>query len=146
MDIGKIIEDSFVRSFGLYDDLIASLEEATLAARLPQIPSNALGLQLWCVVGARESFSRAIAADQWSGFHCSLETATEKAPVAEALHQSALAVSQVLKSLASYIDVQNRLIIDLLEHEAAHHGQLIRYLYGLRLAIPQSWKSKYALG
>lgn len=145
MAIGKIIEDSFERSFGLYDDLISSLDETTLAARLPQIPSNALGLQLWCVVGARESFSRAIAADQWSGFHCSLETATEKAPVAEALQRSALAVSEVLKTIATYSDVQNRLIIDLMEHEAAHHGQLIRYLYGLKLVIPQSWKTKYAL-
>lgn len=145
MAIGKIIEDSFGRSFGLYDDLIASLEEATLAAKLPQIPSNALGLQLWCVVGARESFSRAIVANQWSGFHCSLETATEKAPVADALQRSALAVSEVLKSIHTYSDVQNRLIIDLLEHEAAHHGQLIRYLYGLKLTIPQSWKTKYAL-
>lgn len=145
MAMGKIIEDSFGRSFGLYDDLIASFEEETLAAKLPQIPSNALGLQLWCVVGARESFSRAIAANQWSGFHCSLETATEKAPVAEALQRSALAVSEVLKSIHTYSDVQNRLIIDLLEHEAAHHGQLIRYLYGLKLAIPQSWKTKYAL-
>jgi len=34
---------------------------------------------------------------------------------------------------------------NLLEHEAQHHGQLIRYLYGLRLPIPASWKSRYAL-
>lgn len=32
-----------------------------------------------------------------------------------------------------------------LEHEAAHQGQLIRYLYGLRLAIPESWRKRYAL-
>ncbi|MEN3941091.1 hypothetical protein WJU23_07350 [Prosthecobacter sp. SYSU 5D2] len=145
MAIGKIIEESFERSFGLYDDLITSLDEGMLGSRLPQIPSNALGLQLWCVVGARESFSRAIAANQWSGFHCSLETATEKAPVAEALRRSAQAVLEVLESIDTYSDVQNRLIIDLLEHEAAHHGQLIRYLYGLKLIIPNSWKSKYAL-
>ena len=37
------------------------------------------------------------------------------------------------------------LVLDLLEHEAAHHGQLIRYLYGLDLPIPDSWKRKYAL-
>ena len=30
--------------------------------------------------------------------------------------------------------------LDLLEHEAAHHGQLIRYLYGLDLPIPETWK------
>jgi len=37
------------------------------------------------------------------------------------------------------------LALDLLEHEAAHQGQLIRYLYGLALPIPASWKRRYAL-
>jgi hypothetical protein len=41
--------------------------------------------------------------------------------------------------------VQRRLAMDLLEHEVAHHGQLIRYLCGLRIDIPESWKSRYAL-
>jgi hypothetical protein len=36
-------------------------------------------------------------------------------------------------------------VLDLLEHEAQHHGQLIRYLYALKLAIPDSWKARYAL-
>jgi hypothetical protein len=42
-------------------------------------------------------------------------------------------------------DVRGRLVLDLLEHEAAHHGQLIRYLYGLKLPIPAGWKRRYAL-
>lgn len=145
MPITHIIADSLDRSFTLYRDLIESLEETTLSSKLPQIPSNTLGLQLWCVVGARESYSRAILANQWAGFTCSLETASVKSPVAEALTRSAQAVSDALKSIETYTDVQNRLIIDLLEHEAAHHGQLIRYLYALKLTIPASWKSRYAL-
>jgi hypothetical protein len=40
---------------------------------------------------------------------------------------------------------QQGFLLDWLEHEAAHQGQLIRYLYGLRLAIPQSWRKRYAL-
>lgn len=145
MPITHIIADSLDRSFTLYRDLIESLDETTLSSKLPQLPSNTLGLQLWCVVGARESYSRAIQANQWSGFTCSLETVSVKTPVAEALARSAQAVSDALKSIETYTDVQNRLIIDLLEHEAAHHGQLIRYLYALKLAIPASWKSRYAL-
>jgi hypothetical protein len=145
MPITHIIADSLDRSFTLYRDLIESLDETALSSKLPQLPSNTLGLQLWCVVGARESYSRAIQANQWAGFTCSLETASVKTPVAEALTRSAQAVSDALKSIETYTDVQNRLIIDLLEHEAAHHGQLIRYLYALKLAIPASWKSRYAL-
>lgn len=145
MPITHIIADSLDRSFTLYRDLIESLEETTLSSKLPQLPSNTLGLQLWCVVGARESYSRAILANQWSGFTCSLETVSVKTPVAEALARSARAVSDALESIETYTDVQNRLIIDLLEHEAAHHGQLIRYLYALKLTIPASWKSRYAL-
>ena len=145
MPISHIIADSLDRSFTLYRDLIESLDETTLSSKLPQLPSNTLGLQLWCVVGARESYSRAIQANQWAGFACSLETVSVKTPVAEALARSAQAVSDALKSIETYTDVQNRLIIDLLEHEAAHHGQLIRYLYALKLTIPASWKSRYAL-
>lgn len=36
-------------------------------------------------------------------------------------------------------------LFDLLEHEAQHHGQLIRYLYGLGIERPPSWKERYAL-
>ncbi len=145
MPITNIISDSLERSFSLYHDLIESVDETVLGSKLPLLPSNTLGLQLWCVVGARESYSQAIKANQWVGFTCSLETASLKTPVAEALSRSAHAVSDVLKSIETYTDVQNRLIIDLLEHEAAHHGQLIRYLYALQLSIPTSWKSRYAL-
>ncbi|MCB1066252.1 MAG: hypothetical protein KDN20_25460 [Verrucomicrobiae bacterium] len=145
MTIGNVIRERFDRSFVLYRDLIEVIDEATLSSKLPQLPSNTVGLQLWCVVGARESFSRAVVANEWSGFGCSLETTSTKAPVADALDRSAKAVSEVLKSIDAYSDVQNRLIVDLLEHEASHQGQLIRYLYGLKLTIPESWKSKYAL-
>jgi hypothetical protein len=54
----------------------------------------------------------------------------------------------VVEALAGFDgedDARVRLILDLLEHEAQHHGQLIRYLYGLNLEIPESWKTRYAL-
>lgn len=145
MSLGAEIVKSFDRSFSLYDDLLEAIEESILGSRLPGVPSNTIGLQLWCVVGARESFGRAITANEWSGFSCSLEATTSKESVGSALRRSAESVSDVLKNIDTYTSVQNRLILDLLEHEAAHHGQLIRYIYGLDLPIPDSWKSKYAL-
>lgn len=145
MAIASVVRESFDRSFALYRDLIDSVTDDGLISKLPQLPSNTLGQQLWCVVGARESYGRAIEANRWCGFSCSLESADQKHEVAEGLRRSEEALLNVLRSIETYTDVQNRLVIDLLEHEAAHHGQLIRYLYGLKLTIPESWKSRYAL-
>ena len=139
------IRESFERSFRLYRDLVESLDEAALKAKLPRVRSNTIGLQFWCVVGARESYARAISADQWIGFDCSLTTTSEKASVRRAILSSQQEVTQVIGDIDSCSDTQYRLVVDLLEHEVAHQGQLIRYLYGLELAIPESWRVRYAL-
>ena len=147
MRITSTIYDSFQRSFQLYRDLVKTVDEAALSSNLPKLPSNTIGQQLWCVIGARESFSRALIANQWSGFACSLnaEQITRKADVLAALERSEVQLNEQLAMIDTFSKTQNRLIIDLLEHECAHHGQLIRYLYGLKLTIPQSWRDKYAL-
>lgn len=145
MPIGATIQESFRRSFQLYQDLIDAIDEAWLSSNLGSVPSNTLGEQLWCVVGARESYHAAIAANKWNGFSCSLATTTKKQDIAEALRRSAESVTSILGDIDDFSDEQNRLVVDLLEHEAAHHGQLIRYIYVLKLPIPASWKSKYAL-
>lgn len=140
-----IIEERLDRSFGLYRDLVLSLDAGALAAKLPGLPSNTVGEQLWCVVGARESYARGIAAGEWSGFACSLGNTADLDQVRAALDRSESAVRDALQGAESLTEAQQRLVIDLLEHEAAHQGQLIRYLYGLRLSIPESWKERYAL-
>jgi hypothetical protein len=140
------IGTSFERSFGLYRDLLGVLDARTLTLRLPGMPSNSIGAQLWCVVGARESYARAIEAGAWAGFTCSLDEPGDPERVAAALESSAGVVASVFHSEERLLsDVQERLILDLLEHEAQHHGQLIRFLYGLHLPIPASWKDRYAL-
>jgi len=143
--LASALVGSFDRSFELYDDLLASLGDGAIGKRLGELPSNTIGQQLWCVVGARESYARAIAARRWSGFACSLEDPGDPALVAEAIARSEAAVRSVLDEFATFDEAQARLALDLLEHEAQHHGQLIRYLYGLRLPIPASWKARYAL-
>ena len=136
---------SLERSFDLYDELAAALETEQLASKLADLPSNTIGEQLWCVVGARESYARGIREDGWAGFSCSLATTDEPGPVREALAWSRQEVAGVLADLESMSAAQSQLVCDLLEHEAAHQGQLIRYLYGLRLEIPVGWKERYAL-
>jgi hypothetical protein len=145
MTSSTAITRSFERSFSLYRDLLAAIDARTLASRLPGLPSNSIGAQLWCVVGARESYARAIAAGTWAGFTCSLDEPGDPVRVAATLEASAASVSKVLESSDHFTETQDRLVLDLLEHEAQHHGQIIRYLYALRLPIPASWKDRYAL-
>jgi hypothetical protein len=145
MSLARVLASRLDRSFQLYREFIEVLDEAVLGEKLPGLPSNAIGLQLWCVVGARESYTRAIREGAWSGFACSLTSPVEKIPVAGALGRSADEVRTVLDGIESFSEPQQALILDLLEHEVAHQGQLIRYLYGLRLAIPGSWRARYAL-
>ena len=142
-----VIRERFEHSFALYDDLVAGLPEDALAATLPGLPSNAVGAQLWCVVGARESYARALEGGEWAGFSCSLSAAEilERETLRAGLSRSATAVSAALDAIEPEDDARGRLALLLLEHEAAHQGQLIRYLYGLRLPIPVSWKERYAL-
>lgn len=147
MILRDAVKKNFQRSFDLYRELIESLDESQLSASLPNLPSNTIGEQIWCVIGARESYSRAIHADGWLGFSCSLtsDQINVKAEVLAALTRSQEIVLTALAGIEEYTAIQSELAIDLLEHEAAHHGQLIRYLYGLQIEIPQGWKSRYAL-
>jgi hypothetical protein len=147
MGLAAAIHDNLERSLALYAALLDGLPEPALVMRLPGVRSNTIGAQLWCVIGARESYARAIAAGKWSGFTCSLDAAgaLRKEVVRAALSGSADAALAALGGLDRFDAARARLAVDLLEHEAAHHGQLIRYLYALDLDVPSSWKARYAL-
>ena len=147
MGTANLIRERVEYSLALYDDLVASLPEDALAATLPGLPSNTIGAQLWCVVGARESYARAIEGGEWAGFSCSLSASEilERESLRAGLSRSAAAVGAALDAVEPDDDARGRLALLLLEHEAAHQGQLIRYFYGLRLPIPASWKERYAL-
>ena len=145
MPLSNATCNSFERSFALFRDLLETLDESTLGRKLPGLASNTVGAQFWCVIGARESYARAIAEGKWKGFSCSLQSLERMRDVRIALDRSEQQVHEILTNLEAYSAKQCRLLIDLLEHEAAHQGQLIRYLYGLGLTAPSSWKQRYAL-
>ncbi len=147
MSVADTIRSKLRDSMQLYDELAASLTEASLQRKLPDIRSNRVGQQIWCVVGARESYARAVAAGAWEGFRCSMTgpDCESISAVREALLRSREEVEQCLVAQTPWSDVQSGFVLALLEHEAAHQGQLIRYLYALELPIPEGWKSRYAL-
>jgi hypothetical protein len=140
--VSKSIVASLEDSMGRTDELARSLNDEAIGRRL-QDPSNTLWDQFWCIVGARESYARAITAGEWVGFACSL-TADDRGSqprVVEALQSSHGEVQQAM----SLPDPREQLILDLLLHETQHHGQLIRYVYGLGLEFPKSWRERWNL-
>ncbi len=147
MALLDVLRSNLRRSVSLYAQLIAQIPESALAERLPGVRSNTIGQQLWCVIGARESYSRAIAAGKWIGFSCSVtrEQCSRRVDLARSLAMSGERLLEVVSAEDSFTDSQYKLIVDALEHEAAHQGQLIRFLYALNLPIPEIWKVRFAL-
>ena len=126
-------------------ELVATLPEADLGWRLAE-RSNTIGGQIWCVIGARESYTKAIREGDWAGFDCSLSgpDTTIKKRLLEALDRSEGGLIEVLGDL-EWTDARERLLLDLLEHESQHQGQIIRYVYALGRRFPDTWVQRWAL-
>lgn len=130
----------------LTDELAASLDEPGLRARNGAARSNTIGGQLWCVVGARESYARAIESGGWAGFSCSLTESHAPGAVRASLASSKRLVLETVRRLDRLDPTQEDLALRLLEHESQHHGQLIRYCYANDLPFPAAFAARYALG
>lgn len=131
------------QAFRLTEDLAETLPQHAFLFKLRDMPSNTIGQQFWCIVGARESYLKAIKAEGWSGFHCSLKDTTAE-NIRLRLRETH---AECLSYLTSHplTEVQIELLLQLLEHEIQHHGQLIRYVYGNALTFPASWKERYTV-
>jgi hypothetical protein len=143
----KILNGKLERTFGLYDCLLEAIDDQHLQADLKGLPSNTLGSQMWCVIGARQSYLRAILAGGWQGFKCSLAGAEtgNRLAVREHMQISARDFLSAMEKMDSMNPAQQSLLFDLIEHEAQHQGQIIRYLYALKIQIPEVWKKRYSL-
>jgi len=131
----------------LYLDFIDAVTDDDLASRLPGVPSDPVGHQLWCVLGARESYQRAARAGEWQGFTSPVarDGSADAATVRAALVETAADVDEWVAGVDPSDENSLRYVLGLLEHETQHHGQLIRYLYGLGIERPHSWQRQYAL-
>lgn len=124
--------------FNAYADLIAQTDNLALEAKLKIEKHKSLKEHLWCVVGARESYAKALAADEWQGFACGM-TGFEPADFQEALTNSATQVLKVVHSIEDWTEEREGLLATLAEHEVMHEGQIIRHLYGVGDTAPSSW-------
>lgn len=141
--MNKQLKAHLVRSFKLTYDLVTHLDETSLGLDLPGLPSNRIADQLWCIVGARESYTRAIKAGGWQGFSCSLAAPRIKDSVLAALEATHTSLGEI--NFADLTEAQLDLAFDLLEHEIQHHGQLIRFVYANGLGFPGSWNERYTV-
>jgi len=145
--VNELLLRRFSRANTLYVDLVEALSAEQLGSHLADLPSDTIGHQLWCVLGARESYPRAARAGEWQGFTSPVtaEQTTDAAALRAALARTSSAVDEWIAALDSDDEASFTYALALLEHETQHQGQLIRYLYGLGIARPQSWQRQYAL-
>lgn len=139
-----LLTERLEKAFALTDALAAACDAGALAAHNGKARSNTIGAQFWCVCGARESYARAYAAGAWKGFSCSLKDAGAPDAVNAALAASRAKVSENIAAAAADA-VREAILFDLLEHEAQHQGQLIRYFYANDLPFPPEFAKRYAL-
>jgi hypothetical protein len=145
--VNDLLRRRFVRSNTLYLDFLDTVPESRLGSRLADLPSDTIGHQLWCVLGARESYPRAAQAGRWQGFTSPVtaEQTTDAAALRSAFVQTAADLDAWIAGLAADDEESLRYVLALLEHETQHQGQLIRYLYGLGIDRPHTWQQQYAL-
>lgn len=124
--------------FNAYADLIAQTDAQALEAKLAVEKHKSLKEHLWCVVGARQSYAKALEANEWQGFSCGM-THFEPADFQQALAHSAADVLNVLASIDEWTEEREGLLATLAEHEVMHEGQIIRHLYGVGSSAPASW-------
>lgn len=134
-------------------DYLDILDEAHLAQKLPFPTSKSLGYQFWCMAGAHESYLKKLQYGTWQGFSSSLDQLPRITP-ASIKQQMQLADARMAELCAS-IDLEAELpggyqhaydvLFQMIKHEMHHHGQLINFMYYLRLPIPPSWQREWAL-
>lgn len=145
--MNSLLRRRLERSNTLYVDFLDTIPPEHLRSHLRDLPSDTIGHQLWCVLGARESFPKAARAGEWQGFSSpvSRDGMTDAATLRSAFVQTAGDVDAWVAGIDAADDDSLRYVLALLEHETQHQGQLIRYLYGLGIERPLTWQQQYAL-
>ncbi len=140
----KILSKRFEIAFNLTYDLYNSIDENNLILKIDNLPSNSIGNQAWCIVGARESYFNAIKKSGWIGFNCSLDNYNDKFEILQLLSSTRKTILEFLNDITLSFE-QVEFAFKLLEHEIQHHGQLIRYFYSNKFEFPKSWKDRYSV-
>jgi len=133
----ETVVQNLIKRFDSYAELIGI--DVNLSQKLDAPKHKSLGEHLWCVVGARESYAKALRSGEWDGFNCSM-TEFLQTDFIEKLQTSAEDVKDAIKQIDDWTQNRELLLLELSDHEVMHEGQIIRHLYGLGCEIPASVK------
>jgi len=133
----ETIVDNLAKRIGFYDDLIEQAGDSTLAAELAVPRNRSLGAHLWCIVGTRESYAKAIAAGEMSGWSSSVER-FEQGEFRDKLTRSGRDLLDAINAVSDWTPERDKLLAQVAEHEVMHEGQIIRLMFGLEQPLPSS--------
>jgi uncharacterized damage-inducible protein DinB len=152
-DLATSLVEHWQQLRGMTYDLLDALREEDLDLKLNFERSQSVGYQLWCMLGAQESWVSLIETGQWKGFSCSVNTLRGGDALERFKRQMRLADEVLLEAMqradltGSLADGRSPLAhyLKLVEHEAHHQGQLINFIYAFDWPIPKSWEEKWHL-
>ena len=122
-----------------YADFISAIDGDDLTRKL-DIPRNkSVAEHLWCIVGARESYAKALAVGEWQGFSCSMKS-YDRESFKLALESSGQTLIKAIEAVPDWLSKHDELLAAIAEHEVMHEGQIIRHMYGLGRELPASWR------
>ena len=139
-----LLKQRVLKAMKLTYDFYEHIDEVCITMKISNVPSNTIGEQAYCMIGARESYLKALKVGEWAGFNCSLNDIEDKALILKKLEETYTNLEQFFQEPIKE-DRKINLIIDLLEHEVQHHGQLIRYAYANKIDFPKSWNERYTV-
>jgi hypothetical protein len=139
-----ILKQRVLQALSLTDDFYNHINDGGLRLRISDVPSNTIGEQAYCIIGARESYLKALKVGQWDGFECSLTDSNNRTLVISKMEETHRNIERFLQDIYTS-EVNSNLLFDLLEHEVQHHGQLIRYAYANKIGFPKSWNTRYTV-
>jgi len=137
--VREVIVRNLRKRIQSYSDFIAAIDPADLGARLEVPKDKSVTEHLWCIVGARESYARALAAGEWQGFSCSMAK-HDRESFEQALAASGKALLAAIERVDEWSSSREDLLAAVSEHEVMHEGQIIRHMYGLGRELPASWR------
>jgi hypothetical protein len=133
-----IIENLKTR-FQAYSDLIAEIDAGDLSAKLDIPKDKSVAEHLWCIVGARESYAKALISGEWRGYSCSMSKVNRE-DFDRSLASSGQALLAAIQGVSEWSSGHDELLAAVSEHEVMHEGQIIRHMYGLGRGLPESWR------
>lgn len=135
----KTIIRNIEKRINAYSDFILAIDSNDLNKKL-DIPKNKSVIEhLWCIVGTRESYAKALASGEWQGFSCSMKT-YDRESFEHALASSGQALIVAIEAVSDWTSEHDELLAAIAEHEVIHEGQIIRQMYGLGRELPTSWR------